>query len=196
MRLAVTVIAAALAVAAGIARAQDNPMLAPGRDVAVTYRVNGTNRINGAAMIRFTYADHDRKVRLDLFAYEGATLPFGTLVYDAPSNRVLSMVYAENVYSEVPATGLANPGLMLGADMQYKKLRAATIAGKQCTEWQVNDGAEDKGTICVTADGVVLRGSHSKPTPGGLEAMAVTYGTPPDSVFQPDPGMRLQALSR
>ncbi|HVC59904.1 MAG TPA: hypothetical protein VND19_06015 [Acetobacteraceae bacterium] len=168
-------------------------MLAPTRDVAVTYRVSGANRTNGAAIIKMTYADHDQKVRLDLFAFEGATTPFGSLIYDQPDNRVLSLIRDRNAYFELPATGRVNPGLMLGANMQYKRLGTATIAGQKCTDWQVSDGAEDKGTTCVTDDGIVLRGTRLKPKPSGIEAIAIDYGTPPDSIFQPDPGLVLQS---
>lgn len=172
--------------------AQDKPLLAPSRDVAVTYRVNGASRTSGAAVIKLTYADQDQKVRLDLFAFAGATTPFGSLIYDQPDNRVLSLDGGHNAYYVLPATGRVNPGLMLGASMQYKQQGTATIAGLQCTDWQVWNGTEDIGSACVTSDGVVLRGNHVKPAPSGLEAIAVVYGTPPPGVFQPDPGMILR----
>jgi hypothetical protein len=193
MRFAVTLLAGTLAVVAGQAYAQDKPALAPTRDVAVTYRVSGASGHNAAPVIKLTYADHDQKVRMDLFSYEGAKTPFNSLIYDQPANRILTLIFNQNSYYQKPATGLVNPGLMLGATMQYKRLGTVTIAGHTCTDWQVSDGTEDIGTSCVTDDGVVLRGTRLKPQPSGLDAMAVNYGTPPDSVFQPDPGLVLQS---
>ena len=184
----IAILTACLA-AAGAARAEDKPVLAPTRDVTVTYQVLGAPAITGAAVIKMTYADHDRKVRLDFYSVAVAQTPFGSLIFDEPENEVLSLTQSDHSYTRVQAIGRANPGLMLGAGMQYKREGTATVAGRACTIWEVSDGPMDKGTVCVTADGVVLRGNHTTPQPGGLEAIAVAYETPPDSIFHPDPGM-------
>src|SRR6185312_2215198 len=118
-----------------------------------------------------------------------------SIIFDQPADHVLSLFRAQNAYFEVPAAGRANPGLMLGNSMQYTRQGTATIAGQACTDWHVTDAGQDKGTACVSADGIVLRATRARPLTGGIEAMAVEYGTPPASTFQPDPGLQLQQVA-
>jgi hypothetical protein len=194
--LVISILAATLAGSVGGAQAQDKPALAPTRDVQVRYRLTGSNRVSNAEAMKLSFSDKDRKVRVDLFRPEDAKAAFTSIIYDQPANHVLTLWPEKYLYFEVPAAGKANPGLMLGDMMQYTRLGTATVLGEHCTEWHVSNGSEDKGTACVTDDGVVLRASRPAPLTGGIEATSLLYETPPDSIFQPDPGMRLAAKER
>jgi len=192
MRIAATlVIAAVLAAPGHRASAQDRPALAPTRDVTVTYELTGVSQQNGATTMRVVYADSGRRVRLDFFAFPAAASPFGSIIFDAPANQVLSMIYAQQKYSVLPATGRANPGLLLSDKMAYVRKADETIAGLTCTDWQITNGAAFAGSACVTADGVVLRAIRTQPRPGTMEASTVTYGTPSASIFKPPPDLKL-----
>ncbi|MGH8211153.1 MAG: hypothetical protein ACREU6_16455, partial [Steroidobacteraceae bacterium] len=107
------------------------------------------------------------------------------------ANRVLTLLPNKRIYYQLPATGRANPGLLLNDSMQFTRTGAAKIAGLSCTEWQVSNGQDFQGTACITTDGIALRATRSKPAPETLEAIAVEYGTPPAALFQPDAGLRL-----
>src|SRR3954452_6995730 len=165
------------------ARAQERPALAPTRDVTVTYQLTGISQQPGATNMRVAYADKNQRVRLDFFAFATAKTPFSSIIFDAPANQVLSLVYEQQSYYVLPATGRANPGLLLSDKMSYVRQGDETVAGLVCTDWRINNGPTIAGSACVTADGVVLRAVRTQPKPGTMEASAVTYGTPPESAF-------------
>ena len=171
--------------------AADQPLLAPARDAEVTYYLTGASRTNGAVVMRLTTADQNKKVRLDLFNSSEIMPPFGSVIFDADANRVLSLLHRRHVYYELPATGRANPALMLNADMAFTRLGTATIAEQTCTDWRVANGPNYQGTACVTDDGVVLRATRSMPQAGSIVALSVNYAAPAANLFQPDPGFRL-----
>jgi hypothetical protein len=175
------------------ARAEERPALAPTRDVTVTYQLTGISQQSGATNMRVAYANNDQRVRLDFFAFATAKLPFSSLIFDAPANQVLSLVYEQQKYYVLPATGRANPGLLLSDKMSYVRQGNETVAGLVCTDWRINNGPTIAGSACVTADGVVLRAVRTQPKPGTMAASAVTYGTPPEGTFKPPPDLQLGA---
>ncbi len=179
-------------IAAGSAWAQNAPVLAPMGNVTVSYELSGANKGGGASWMKVTYADHDDRVRLDLYAFPGANLPFGSIIWDKPANHVLSLLPDKQSYYQLPATGRANPGLFLSDKMTYAKQGQETIAGIGCTDWSVTNGTDYTGTACVTTDGVVLRASRTKPTAGSMQATKVTYGAPPADAFTVPPDLKLQ----
>jgi hypothetical protein len=175
------------------ARAEERPALAPTRDVTVTYQLTGISKQPGATSMRVAYANNDQRIRLDFFAFATATSPFSSVIFDAPANQVITLVYEQQKYYILPATGRANPGLLLSDKMSYVRQGDETVAGLPCTDWRISNGPTIAGSACVTADGVVLRAVRTQPNPGTMDASAVTYGTPPEGTFKPPPDLQLGA---
>jgi hypothetical protein len=174
------------------ARAEDGPVLAPPHDVAVVYKLTGASQQQGATKLQVTYADRGR-VRLDFFRYVEAKYPFGSLIFDPPADRVITVVPERQGYVERDVGKLPSPGSFLNAKMNFTRQGKAMIAGMQCTDWHVFNGTAGEGTACVTDDGVVLRATRDKPVEGSMEATAVQYGSPPPEIFAPPPGLKLLA---
>lgn len=175
--------------------AQDRPVVGPTRDVTVTYKLTEATRQNGAVQMKVIYADHHQRVRVDFFAAQ-TNKPFGSIIYDRPANRILTLVPSKQIYYQVPAIGRANPGLLLNEHMQYTRDGEAVVLGLQCIEWQIANGREYQGTACVTTDGIALRAARTEPKSGSVKALTVEYGTPPPGIFEPDPNFRLAPSSR
>jgi hypothetical protein len=174
------------------ARAQDRPVMAPSRDVTVTYALTGGAQNQGATTMRVTYADGNKRVRMDLLAFPDAKVAFGSIIFDTVANEVLSLLPDQQAYYVLPAAGKANPGLLLNDKMQYIRQGKETIADLPCTDWMVSNGTDFQGTACVTADGVALRATRTLPKPGTMEAVKVSYGTPPGDTFKPPPDLKLK----
>lgn len=187
--IAALLLLGALATPALAVHAEQPPALRPTRDVSVTYRISRAGEASDVGHIKVSYADHDQLVRLEFFS-RLTKKPIGAIIYDATANHVLTLVPDKGIYYEVPATGRANPGVLLSDKMRYMRTGRATIAGVSCTEWQVSNGRDFQGTACITADGVALRAARSKPSQETLEAVLVRYGTPPGALFEPGPDLR------
>lgn len=184
-------------VACGSAQAQEAPVLAPTRDVTVSYDLTGANVASGpswmtASWVKVTYADHNERVRLDFYAFPGSDTPFGSIIWDRPANHVWSLLPEQKSYYQLPAAGRPNPGLFLNDKMKFSRVGTMTIAGVACTNWQVSNGKGYKGSVCVTRDGVVLRATRNKPEAGRIEATAITFGTPPKDAFKVPPDLKLR----
>lgn len=159
-------------VAAGPALAQERPRLLPARDADVTYRTAG---------------DHPREVHV---RFKGGT---GMLRYedraaagivDLAARRVTILEPRMKVTMDLPTSALPVDLDALLASARYTREGADTVAGLRCTVWGVQS-SDGRGTGCVTADGLVLRGQGSTPSGarGGIEAVAVSYAPQPDSLF-------------
>jgi hypothetical protein len=153
--------------------------------------VTAASQAEGATNMRVVYADGNKRVRLDFFAFPQATTAFGSIAFNVPANQVLSLIPERKKYYILPAAGRANPGLLLSDKMTHVRRGEATVAGLTCTDWKIANGNDIQGTACVTSDGVVLRASRSLPRPGSLLALAVTYATPSADTFAPPPDLQL-----
>ncbi|MGH7108450.1 MAG: hypothetical protein ACREFT_18300, partial [Acetobacteraceae bacterium] len=158
--IAAVLLLAQLAAPTLAVQAEQPPALQPTRDVSVTYRISRAGEASDVERIQVSYADHDQRVRLEFFS-RLTKKAIGAIIYDATANHVLTLVPAQGVYYEVPATGRANPGVLLSDKMRYIRAGSATVAGVSCTEWQVTNGRDFQGTACITADGVALRATRS-----------------------------------
>jgi hypothetical protein len=168
--------------------ADDGPVLAPTHDVVVTYQVTGAELQEGAEKLQVTYGEQGR-VRMDYFRYAEAKYAFGSMLFDPP-NKLATMVLPERRgYLQRVLRNVTNPGAFLNGMMKFTRVGSATIAGMNCTDWRVDDGLDDKGTACVTDDGIVLRGVRTKPSPGSILATAVQYGAVPLEIFAIPPGL-------
>jgi hypothetical protein len=82
-------------------------------------------------------------------------------------------------------------GFILNDDMKFTRTGTDTVAGLSCTMWNVVS-PRAAGSVCVTADGVMLSGegkSHDGSV-SGIQATAVTYGPQPASLFAPPPDFK------
>jgi hypothetical protein len=178
--LPLPLLAAGFAAITIAAQAQDAPTPLPTRDVAVTYRITDAGREEKA---RYTFAAQSQRVRLDLFAFPQATIPYSTIIYDRPGGRFLTLVYAQGAAYPNTAAHVVNPGALLTPGLQYTREGSTTVLDMSCTDWQFSDASGAQGTACVTEDGVVLRLNRSGKRAVAMEAVKVEYGAQPDKLF-------------
>lgn len=178
-RLTLAVLAAAIALPAA---AQNAPLTAPTRDVAVTYRATGT--VQGKPQ--------DKELRLaitaggQLMRIEGLDQPGaagGYLIIDRRTNRMLMVVPKEKHYLELPASDVFARGFLLSATMGFTRRGSETVAGLPCTVWEIS-ARSGGGTACITDDGVLLRGRGQRGAQA-IEATRVTYAPQPATLFRP-----------
>ena len=72
---------------------------------------------------------------------------------------------------------------------KYTRRAEQTVAGHRCTQWE-SQLDQERHTLCVTTDGVVLRNQFQDPQGRRnlVEAFALRYEALPDSDFQVPPG--------
>ena len=179
---ALIIIGLAIALPAS-ARAQ--PRVQPTRDVVVTYRVEGpaTGLVPGGlpGPVRLSWDAIGRRVRaetdartqvaiLDLSNHTGMVLDTGLRV-------ILPLpIRPEDL----------QPLTLEGA--RLKPGATETVAGLSCTAYAV-ESPHAAGSVCLTADGIALRGAGTvRGKPGSFVATSVRYGPLPPSVFAAPPG--------
>ena len=186
-------LAACLAsVMAAPASAQDRPPLLPTRDVGVIYQLPTGSLDNAAQKLQATYADGGQRIRLDFFRFPELKFPFASWIYDGVADRLYVVRPEKREYVEQSSPGGQIPGAWLTAGMTFaKEQRMIAVAGQPCTNWDIK-AAESKvnGSVaCVTDEGVVLRLTSPDPkAPPQLEAMTVSYVSPPEGIFAPPSG--------
>lgn len=188
MRVAWTV--AALIAGAPVLAVAGTPTL-PTRDVAVSYRLQGAARdsVPGGLpeTIRLSWDAAGRRIRVE---------PEG--------RRQVLLVDLKAPRAELVDTGmhgvLTLP--MRAKDIEPLTLQDATltargkavVAGLGCTEYDVV-AKRGRGVVCLTADGVALRGNGTVDgKQGGFTATSVTAGPLPAGSFEVPPGYMHLAL--
>jgi hypothetical protein len=182
--------AAVSAMHASCCVADETPLLAPSREVAVLYRLTGASVVANSQKLQVTYASEGR-VRLDYFRYPEAKYPYASLLYDPPADLVTTVLAERYGYIERDVGKLPSPASFLSAGMKFERIGSEAIDGLRCTDWRVASGTNYEGAACVTDDGVVLRATREKPAKGSVEALAVHYGELPPGIFLPPTGFRL-----
>ena len=174
----------------GAAAAESQPLLVPGRDVAVTYQLSGAaaEQIPGGA-------PNGVRLQWDATGQRLRTEPVGRPMYALTDlqRRVADIVFAgQNSYFETRIKGGDPQSLIAGRDVHFTRQGTARLLGMDCTNWAIRSQKVD-GTGCVTADGVVLRANVTiDGQPGALLAQSVVFGKQPESAFvTPDGYMRL-----
>ena len=185
----VMVLAAALSgVTGSVAMAQEKPLYLPARDVAVTYRlVNegpGAGPNNGREAHLY-YSAALGRLRLDQPSQGGY------LVVDLKAKQAVLVMKGMHAWTTVPFDPAMLEGVMLNDRMQFTRTSSDQVAGLPCTGWNVMS-RRASGTVCVTTDGVILkgRGKQEGGTISGLDATSVNYATQPPALFQPPPDFR------
>jgi hypothetical protein len=149
-------------------RAQSAPQnLRPLRDVSITYEVQSDGQATRRVPLAWQAAT--QRVRA-----EPEGLP-GWVLLDLPQSQAQMVLEGQGMVVQVPARELS---ALLGGIPPGTRVAAAgsaTVAGHRCANWRVvrSDG---EGTVCLTADGVLLRaeGRH-RGRNGRIEAKSVTY---------------------
>ena len=175
-----------LALAIGATPAMAQPLLVPGRDVAVVYRLGGAaaEQIPGGAPdgVRLQWDATGQRLRAE---------PIGSPVYAITDlgRRVADVVFAAQAsYLEVGIRGGDPQSLLAGADVRFVQRGRSRVLGLDCTEWEIHSRKID-GTGCVTSDGVVLRAEGTfDGRPGRMVAVSVETARQPASAFQPPEG--------
>lgn len=175
------------------AAAQERPPVPPTRDVAVTYRVSGAaaQAIPGGVpgALRLTWNAGAQALRVEA---------------DGRSQSMLVDVRARSatVLDQGTRTALVLPAR--ARDLQALTLDGArltrrgrdSVAGHACTLYDVQSD-RGRGTLCLTADGVPLRGGGEvNGKPGGFVATAVAYGPQPAEAFRTPPGYARLDMNR
>ena len=181
---------AAAAAWPGLAVAQ--PMLVPGRDVAVLYRLAGAaaEQIPGGAPagVRLLWDATGQRLRAE---------PVGGAVYALTDlqRRVADIVFAgQSSYIEARIKAGDPQTLIAGRDAHFTRRGAERLLGLECTDWAIHSPKVD-GTGCITADGVVLRAEGMiDGRPGSMVAQTVSYGPQPGAEFVPPDGFFRLAL--
>jgi len=174
----------------GLAWAQ--PLLIPGRDVTILYRLEGAavDEIPGGAPngVRLVWDATGQRLRAE---------PLGRPIYALTDlqRRVADIVLAgQGAYMEARIKGGDPQSLVAGHDVHFTRRGSERLLGMACTVWTIHSQKLD-GTGCVTADGVVLRADGLfGGRPGRMVAKSVSYGKQPDSEFVPPVGFTRMSL--
>ncbi len=172
-------LAAPLLLAAGAppAPVAERPPLAPQRDASVLYRLTATG--TPTFEMRITVVAGGTPMRIDL-------PDFNYMLADRSTQR-LSMVSPEQqTVLEIPwASGLQDQ-FVLNDRMRFTKKGTETIASIRCTSWEVAAGPQQRGQVCITDDGVMLRtlGQDVQGRRTVIEAVSVSFAKAPAEDFR------------
>ncbi|MBD0272284.1 MAG: hypothetical protein ICV73_10175 [Acetobacteraceae bacterium] len=173
---------------AAVAQTAAGPVIAPTRDVAVTYRMTGKE----TGELRVAWLVAEEKVRIET--------PRGVIIQDGRESRDTVLMTEQRMFvtgtSDRRRGGggwsLAEPGDTVtreGADR---------VAGHECAVWRIEakkDDPDDEPKVkraCVTADGVPLRVVEGEGGEGRTATVAtrVEYGRQDPAQFRVPEGYR------
>jgi hypothetical protein len=161
---------AALLLVGPAAIATDQPKLLPTRDVDITYEVTRPQQLKVRERVRWLAGDHLERVDA---SGRSAT------IFDRNAHEVTLLTPANRTYRKLdgaPRRPLEpEPGAIL------KRGSDAVVAGLPCTDWSWTEDVETH-TVCVTADGVMLRLVVDGQT--FVEARSVKYAPQKAELFQ------------
>jgi hypothetical protein len=178
-RLAKALVLLPLFAAQGAA-AQDRPNLLPTRDVAVTFRLTGSDRLPGD--INAAWLAGQRVLRVD-----NASAP-GWLMVEQTTKRAFMVMQQGVVMRLPPAPEIAMLLDDPGSQGKITRLGRRSIAGANCTDWKIEQSNGKGGVACLTTDGVLLRAQQTG-KPEVLEATRVAYGPHDPQRFRLPAGM-------
>jgi hypothetical protein len=160
--------------------AQERPVLVPTRDAVVEYQVQGSPRRPPMAVRVHLSAGRIRA--------EPADLP-GYLIVDRAADRAMVVLSQQHVVFELPLQAGPASDYLPNARMTFTRRDEARVAGESCTEWDVRTPEDRTARLCITRDGLVLRGEGHDPQYGSgrAEAVSVAYAPQPAALFRPPP---------
>jgi hypothetical protein len=191
LRLRFPWLAAELLCLSVAAAAQEPPLLAPNRDVTVTYAVTRATADHVAHKLRLIYVARGPAIRVDSFVFPDGRTPFNTVLFDGAQAKRIIIVYQLQGYFEEDLASPDMPELIPDAAMHFTRGAPRTIAGLSCTDWQATSDRFENVTYCLTDDGIVLASDTKTRT---LQATDVVPGVPADApIAVPSDLRRLQA---
>jgi hypothetical protein len=155
-------------------RAEEQPQLTPTRDVDITYKITQQRQKPITERVRWSAGEHLERV-------DGPNKSTSIFDHNARVDTLLNG--ASRTYRKLenaPRQLLEpEPGAAL------KRGNDSVVAGLPCTDWSWTEDVE-KHTVCVTADGVVLRLviDESKTV---MEARSVHYAPQSAELFRVPP---------
>jgi len=172
----------------GAAAAQEKPLYLPVRDVTVTYRLisgQGGSQPGRGREAHLFYSAALNKLRLEQPSQKGYA------VIDRGSQQMFLVLEDQHSFVEMPFDPGMAGGFILNDQMSFSRAGTDTVAGLACTKWDVVS-KRASGSVCVTADGVMLsgQGRAREGAVSGIEATAVTYAPQPASLFAPPPDFK------
>ncbi len=165
---------------------QERPLLRPSHDLAVVYRVqaSGPNGEAETRTVRMYWTGQGTRMRLETEGQPGFAL------VDFTAGRMTMVMLPQKAYAEATFDADHAPGLNIPPDSTITRGGSDTVAGVACTEWQVS-GPQGGGTACITSEGLLLRVRGGQPgQAAALEAVSVTYGPQPASLFTLPDGLQ------
>jgi hypothetical protein len=165
--------AAALALCANPARAQDKPAIRPLRDVDITYAILQPNPGQAPLSQRMRWSVALGRLRVDPPAQDMY------MVVDYGTRRMIVVRPENQAVLDMDASGPGMPGAP--SDGRYTRQGTDTVAGLACTNWQTPDAGGRLAVLCLTADGVMLRASRDGQTL--LQATSVVYAPQDPAAF-------------
>lgn len=174
------------------AGAAERPPFLPTRDVAVVYEVQ-SNQIPAGPMTGDGQGPHVVTVRYSVAAgrarLEQASMP-GYMLIDPGGKRVIMVMDQLMSYMEMPLNGKTGADLLLNDRMKFVRGGTEKVAGLPCTVWNVTSG-QTTAQLCITEDGVILRGEggDSRNGRGKLMAKTVSFADQKRASFSVPPGL-------
>ncbi len=177
--------------AAGGARAAELPRFLPLHDAAITYRTSGSDPLLPAS-VTIRYAAGTERLRV-----EGG--PIGYVLVDRAQERVELVMPQPRLVIELPPGGGITDGFLLGPGLDFTRAGADRVLGRACTLYDVTaDRGRAHGRVCLTSDGLLLRGEGQgrDGRNAGIEAVSVAQVAQPPGLFTLPDGYRSVALPR
>lgn len=160
---------------------------APTRDHAVTYRMQHEGR---TAEMRVYFSAATRRQRVEM-ADAGMAM-----IHDLPGRRMLMLNEQMRMVMELPVNAQqGQPMLAVPDDMTLTRTGADTVAGHRCTTYRATQRGADRGTVCVTDDGIMLRADLSQgDRRGTMEATSLSLAPQPAALFQVPQGWQTMQM--
>jgi hypothetical protein len=157
----------------------ERPTYLPTRDVAVTYQVTG-EKLTAPQTIEAHFSAAANKLRLDDPALAGYA------VIDRAAARITVVLTQARAFTVLPFDA---DRFILDQSATFTRTGTSDVDSLHCTTWKIVTTTAS-GSVCLTNDGILLRGSfHDEHGgSGGLEATDVTYSPQPAGLFNPPAG--------
>ena len=185
---AITPILAVMTALASMALAQEGPgrpMVQPTRDVTVAYTVSGAaaDAIPGGVdgPLRLSWDAKGQRLRVDAGSRPQA------VILDLAKRSATLLDSALRAAVPLPVRDRDLQSLALGGARMTRRGQDS-VAGLACINWDVQ-APKRAGTVCLTPDGVVLRGEGDvNGRHGSFAASSVRYGAVAPDLFAVPPG--------
>lgn len=159
--------------------AQEHPPFLPTRDFTISYQIGqSTQRPPQGLLVSFSARGYR-------FHIESVGQP-GWIIFEPERRRAFAVVPQSRTFIELPFDPSSAQQFMLNDQMDFARRGTDQVAGFACTVWDVRS-ERGTGRLCVTEDGVMLRGSNGQ---GVMEATTLQYGPQADELFTPPPWYR------